>query len=268
MIVAGCSLGLAAVAVLGLAVALGDGLPIRYPEDVRALMTPLAVSDFAPEDVSKNIAGPLLVMSGDSHSVHLLPGLGDLQKVRVFRLRSINWTTDFCGPIGPPLGQNPNADTCRQARSNRDKAFEQLKPDIVVVAAYWSLYPHIEMLHDTLQFLRRIGVRRNVVIGQVPTWPRPPQELLYEAYIADPSHKIPDRLSSAIYPVDVDKQLRDIASVEGATFISAHDVFCNDSGCLARLGATASDLVQFDTNHLTAAASRYLVSRIANQIFD
>jgi hypothetical protein len=54
----------------------------------------------------------------------------------------------------------------------------------------------------------------------------------------------------------------------GATFISARDVFCNEHGCLVRSGDTARDILQVDLTHFSAAGSWYLISRVADQIFD
>ena len=76
------------------------------------------------------------------------------------------------------------------------RKLKELGPDIVVVGALWTSYRHIEKIGEMLRFLQRIGVRRIVVIGEVPTWPLPLQQMLYRAYKADPLHKIPDRLSS------------------------------------------------------------------------
>jgi hypothetical protein len=134
---------------------------------------------------------------------------------------------------------------------------------------------HIDKLNDLLRFFQRIGVHRIIVVGQVPSWPRPLQQMLYRAYRADPLHKIPDRLPSRdmVPSIDVmtriDRQLKEIASDTGATFVSARDVLCNENGCLALLGSgDAKEIVQLDMNHLSVAGSRFLVRHIANQIFE
>ena len=266
-IIAGCSLSLAAVALLGFAVALGDGFVGRYPEEVQPLMTPLsALADLPPEDESKNSAGPLLVAYGDSHANHLLAGLRSLQNERTFRLTWLNW-----GPCTPMvhLTLQDDDETCRKLTSNNEKLLKELGPNIVVVGALWRSYLHIEKIGEMLRFLQKIGVRRIVVIGEVPTWPLPLQQMLYRAYKSDPLHKIPDRLSSFEKdPRGIERQLKDITSSLGVTFISAHDILCNESGCLTRLGSTARDLVQVDNHHLSAIGSRFLINHIANQIFE
>jgi hypothetical protein len=148
--------------------------------------------------------------------------------------------------------------------------FEQLKPDIVVISAHWFRYKKIDKLVDIVRFLQQVGIRRIVVIGSVPVWLQSsPRLAMYRAYKADPLHRIPERLSSFTpLTLDIDRRLKDIASNLGVRFISAYDVFCNDNGCLTRLGDTAKDIVQWDQTHLTPRASWYFVSRIADRIFD
>ena len=70
---------------------------------------------------------------------------------------------------------------------------------------------------------------------------------MYRAYEADPLHRIPERLHGFTpLTLDIDRRLKEIAANLGIRFISAYDVFCNDNGCLTRLGDTAKDIVQFD----------------------
>ena len=73
-------------------------------------------------------------------------------------------------------------------------------------------------------------------------WSEPSRFILYRAYKADPLHKIPERLFSlAKQSLEVDRRLKDITSNLGVRYISAYDVFCNENGCLVRLGDTAKE---------------------------
>ena len=249
-IIAGCSCSLIAVAFLGFAVLLGNGLPGRYPKELQALIPPLNVGYFAVDETRKS-DGPLLVTYGDSHADQLLPGLSSLQSERTFRLLSINWAR--CAPIihrSIPV----NESECRQLAIDNEK-LEHSKPDIIVVGALWPTYSHIDKLGELLRFFQRIGAHRIVVIGQVPSWPRPLQQMLYRAYRADPLHMIPNRIPSRDMEPSldvmrhIDQQLKGIASDTGATFVSARDVLCNENGCLALLGSSdAKEIVQLDMN--------------------
>jgi peptidoglycan/LPS O-acetylase OafA/YrhL len=255
--------GLAATALLGLVTVQSQGFLFTYPPAVQALLGPQQVAEAAAGN-APNGAGPLVVTYGDSHSGHLLPGLSDLQRSRQFRLVSVRW--HLCGPTGDVPVDSP---ACRDVTADNARQFESLKPDLVVIAAYWSRYKHHARLAQTVRALRDAGVRRVVIVGAVPTWPLPPQVLLYRHYQADPRAGIPVRLSGSNKAArDIDRQLREIASASGATFISALDALCDRDECLVRDGDAASDIIQADTNHFSVNGSRYFVRRIAAQLFD
>jgi len=262
-----CAASLAAIGLVGVVTLRTDGLLERYPREIQALLAPLTYgADFPPPNEKKNLVGPLLVVYGDSYAGHLIPGLTLLQNERVFRLKLIGWNYS-CAPVADI--KPTDTDNCGRLQIATDEEFIRLKPDIVVIGAFWNQYVHIGRLSETLRFFQRIGVRRIVVIGMAPFWREPTQVLLYKAMRADPLHRIPDRLS-VFYPDSfrADNELKAVTSNLGATFVSAHDIFCNEQGCLVRSGKTARDILQVDRGHFSAAGSWYLISRIADRILD
>jgi hypothetical protein len=103
----------------------------------------------------------------------------------------------------------------------------------------------------------------------MPFWDRKPQQrLLYEAYLA--TGHIPERLKVGLNrdKPEVDDEVRIIAEQYGASFISVTDILCNADGCLARLGDTGADIVQFDSTHLSSKGSLYVVKAIEGPVFD
>jgi hypothetical protein len=265
----------ASVAGLGLATARNAGFLSRYPTNVQALLTPLAYgADFPPLDEAKNQSGPLLATYGDSHAGHLQAGLRLLQEERWFRTVDIGashrgWSD--CAPIGVAWGLSRTQEAekiCQARTAENKKELETLKPDIVVLSSFWRQYDHLERLGETIDYLHRIGVRRIVIMGTVPFWPRPPQALMYEAYQADPERRVPERLLSFDRKtLEFDQQLKKIAADFGAVFISSFDVLCNEKGCLTRIGDGAKDIVQIDLTHFSAAGSWFLIRHVADQIF-
>jgi hypothetical protein len=190
-----------------------------------------------------------------------------LQNDRTFRLLLRGWSLE-CVPIVAEV-KHGDDETCRAMMAAERKYFEELKPDIVVLAGYWLRYKQIDRLSEIVRFFQEIGVPGIVVIGSVPMWFQFPQLTLYRAYISDPLHRIPVRLSGfAKETFEIDRRLKEITTRLGVRYISAYDVLCNEDGCLARLGDAAEDIVQFDMTHLTPAGSWYFVSHIADQIFD
>jgi hypothetical protein len=272
---------MAVVALLGFVTVEFEGLPTRYPKEIQALVSanlPLPNSPFLTDpgayaddlvvDELENSHGPLLVSYGDSHAWHLQAGLHRLQAERAFKKELKAWPIK-CVPLVSEVAI-ADEEECGRLMALERAYFEQLKPDIVVISAHWYRYKRIDRLVEIVRFLQQIGVRRIVVVGSVPVWLQSdPRQAMYRAYKADPLHRIPERLSSFTpLTLDIDRRLKDIASNLGVRFISAYDVFCNDNGCLTRLGDTAKDIVQFDRTHLTPTASWYFISRIAHQIFD
>jgi len=264
-----CVTYLALLALLGFVTARSDGLLIRYPSDVRSLLAPLTFgADFPRVDDTKNSYGPLLVTFGDSNAYHLHGGLRVLQNERRFRLAHVGWGD--CGPVGwvkwlPPANDD---ERCRRWTASNHDEFRRLKPEIVVIAAFWPQYRHVEGISEAILFLQSIGVGRIVILGTVPFWPDNLQTLLYKAYRVDPSHRIPTRLFELNRgTLEVDQRLKEIASKLGIPYISVYDVFCDDRGCLVRLGNSARDIIQVDRDHFSAAGAWYLIKNVADQIF-
>ena len=142
---------LAAVALLAIVTLQNDGFPARYPKEIRALLTPLTLgADYPPSDEKKNSVGPLVVVYGDLHAQHLIPGLTLLQNERTFRLKKIGW--EECAPVSDVKASD--AENCRRLQIATEEDFVRLKPDIVVIGAFWYQYNHIERAHqDTAIFL-------------------------------------------------------------------------------------------------------------------
>lgn len=250
------------IAGLGLMTLKANGFSSRLPAEIRALMTPITLTDYPPSNDARNSAGPLVVTFGDSYAGHLIPGLRVLQNERVFRLINIGW---YC-PDDPRI----KSEGCEKITTldENEKQFQRIKPDIVIFGAFWLRYRHIEKIEQTVQFLRSIGVRRIILMGMPPFWPVPPQVLLYKKYSADPSHGVPNRLTTFDKEtLEADQQLKNLAKKLGVSFISIFNILCNEDGCLTRLGDRAQDIIQPDRGHFSNAGSSYVISGIAGEIF-
>ena len=262
-IVAASMACMAAVGLLGFVAAQTRGFLIFYP----ALFAPITFgADYPPpNDDGRNSAGPLLMTFGDSNAEHLQPGLRRLQNERTFRFLPVNWGN--CAPVGDI--RRGDEDKCRELTAKNERLFEESKPDIVVIAALWPIYKHLERLADTLRFFQRIGVSRIIVIGTVPFWPHSSQTILFHAYRTHPLQPMPNRLFGFDEgTLETDRRVKEIASDMGANYISAYDVLCDQNGCLVRVGDRALDIVQVDRSHFSAAGSWFLIGHIANRIFD
>lgn len=201
---------------------------------------------------------PIMLLWGDSHAAHLYPGI----KARYDQ----SWTVHQRNASGCPpiLGMNV-ADRIHCTGIN-DFVLNEIKqqvPDIVVLAAAWSVY-NWSGLGNTIRELRLQGVSRIVLIGPVPQWQDGLAKQLLHEIRATPLQKIlPKRLSrdSNKQILELDLKLAAFASSVGVDYISAMNILCDDNQCLTYVGDEDSELTAWDYGHLTTAASKYLVNR-------
>jgi peptidoglycan/LPS O-acetylase OafA/YrhL len=266
------SLGL--VGLLGLGTNLTLGFFWHYPKEVQALGGPIKSGGAASR---ADATGPLVIAFGDSHAAHLIPGLHALQAHRNFRYGIVSWQ---CAPWGalPWNTSNPTVlEKCRTSTIENEATLTKLKPDIVLMAAFWYQYAHLERIRETIQLLKKVGTKRIIVIGVLPFYKNAPQKSLYSWYLANPRAAIPTHLKipemlyrnpSVGSPSDIDRTLAAAAASEGVSFISAMNALCTQTECIVRVGDTSDDFVEFDSGHLSASGSEYFMRRIEGQIFD
>jgi len=142
------------------------------------------------------------------------------------------------------------------------RAIREQRPASVVLAARWFQYDDYDAVSRTLALLRELAVARVIVVGPVPQWSDSPARLLFRAYngrrIAGVPRRLPDGLRAPVRATDA--RLRAIVEAGGARYVSALDAFCNGDGCEAwSTDGTASDVVAWDSSHLTSVASTRLV---------
>jgi peptidoglycan/LPS O-acetylase OafA/YrhL len=269
---------LAALAVLGLFTAYTDGLPLRYPREIAPLLAARSYGDdFTPTPplgARNNSSGPLVITWGDSHAGHLHPGLQHLQKERAFRLMMVPWGD--C-----PLTRTVTEERCRIPSPDSMDTLRSLKPDIIILSAFWPQYQdRLNKISTALGFLRAIGTPKTIVVGPVPLWYGSVQMALYDAYKRDPGRRVPERLpeyQAKFFAEDpehaetmdsVEREVSEIAKRFGVTFVSPRAILCNAQGCLVRIGNTAKDILQVDNSHFGDAGSWFLVNEIARDIFE
>jgi peptidoglycan/LPS O-acetylase OafA/YrhL len=260
------SIGMAAVVLLGGIAVLTDGLPGRYGLPIPAVFLHVPQPNFYPPDYEAgNIAGPKILLWGDSHADQLNLGFMAVRETRPLRLYHENFGAD-CTPIH----SQPETRRCTGLLTSIKQNVAAIQPDIVIISALWSLYAplNLEGLADLLTFSKKIGAQHVFVIGPEPRWARPLRVELANAYLKDPQNGVPQRLSSF---VRLDPKLEDSIKTTteryGAVYISAMAPLCNSEGCLVRVGDKPGDIIQFDDNHFSKAGSEYFIRLISGQIF-
>jgi hypothetical protein len=281
--------GLVLAAGLGWQLFKTDGLLDRYPAALRPIAQVQVQTDYAayriercflrseqgPEAFAEECVDrrrperPLLLLWGDSHAAALYPGLevpsaGDAMRVAQF-------TASACPP-GQVLATaaNPHCDEINRFVLQR---IHQLKPSAVVLAANWSAYTEAEtgeqgrspvaVLGRTIEVLHSAGVRQVIVFGPLPLWHVAPPNLLLQGWRESaPWPELSDRVLDAPTLL-LDRSLELGTVSEGARYVSPMRTLCEPRGCRLWVpDGNGRQAIAFDSSHLTAAGSRWLIERI------
>jgi peptidoglycan/LPS O-acetylase OafA/YrhL len=268
------------IGVLGLLTVKSGGFPFRLPGYVRSdidvnlepdveyregkcLLGPDQDQTAFRAECNDTSRRPLVFLWGDSHAASIYPGLRNLSKSISFGLSQ--FTASGCGPL--LLHVQFNRIYCKGIN---DFVFEQIKrtqPDIVILNSVWE-YDDSKFDY-TMTELKRIGIKRIIVLGPLVRWGiRGLPNDVIDYYYKDAHHSLmPDRTKFRAYGADLDAQVRQKARADDVEYISIWDVFCNQDGCLARVGNNHKHLISFDYAHLTVAGSDFLANAIKSQLF-
>ena len=188
-----------------------------------------------------------------------MPGLRNLQSRYSFGIAQ--FTSSSCMPaLNTDVAGVPN---CRAINDKVLALARQLRPEIVLLHGTWS--DHLDNVAETVVALKQQTAARVVVLGAVPAWRRGlPFEVL--RYYMLHHRLIPQRSNNAAQSANYDAVMRAKLEPLGAQFISASDVFCNQEGCLSRIGDTAKDISVSDQVHVTEKGSVYLIQSIIDEV--
>ena len=220
--------------------------------------------DSAP---GKAMAGPLMLVWGDSHAARLWVGM---RHVYGDRYRLAQFTRDSCPAVGALLGG-----PCGEGNAFVLRKIQEIKPDIVVLFAVWDYYiahfpertadsPLIKALSQTIALLKDLGVPRIIVVGPAPKWRKPLPELLFKAAARDPRHRVPIRMSVGLDPafVQADTLLRTVYAGQSVTYVSLGEILCDADGCLTHVGEGPDGIITGDYGHLTTPGAVYVAQRL------
>jgi peptidoglycan/LPS O-acetylase OafA/YrhL len=238
-------------------------------------------SEFSPDCVDKtadNVKRPLLFLWGDSHAAALYPGLKYLQDTKAYSFGIAQRTGAVCPPI---LGDA--RPWCHEINTNSFKLIKELKPEIVMLYAYWShgldgkggfagLYD-LTQIGQTVTELKQIGVKKIILMGPTPYWKNSLPHNIVENWKKTKSVTTPPlRLGYSDFGLVselpmYDKQMREMAKRTDISYISGLDFLCNKEGCLTRDSQDGVKVASVDYGHLTVDAAQTYLKMIAPLIF-
>lgn len=268
---------LAAMLVLGLIIHRQGGFASRYPGEIQGLanfkydpsvayrsrscflLSTQSAADFksCTDDPAVPRSAPVLLW-GDSYAAALYPGF---RHVLANRARLIQLDAVGCAPaLHFAAGGKRCEDIVREVM--RRVALD--KVGRVVMAARWSgqgwpgIAPNVAA---AIAELRKLGVKRIDIVGQLPEWGSTLPVSLFQAYQKD--KELHQRMTYGLAPGGeaLDSSLRAFAISNHVNFISPRDILCNEQGCLTMIGGRLDALTSFDRGHLTVPASEFVVER-------
>ena len=216
-----------------------------------------------------------IFLFGDSYAAALYSGLRDYISKNNLSI-AISQMTEGNAP--PFFLINKRGDTGRNLKdinSERVAEVARVKPRVLVIS--WMVgglngirdkNEAIKELKVTIKAIDSVSPNtRVVVVGPVPEWDGGliKNIIAYNKNMGRfPEDRMTWGLRGYIQPWDV--FMKSWVPKAGAVYISAYDVFCNESGCLAKQGNDVDNIYAVDWGHLTKEGSDYLIKRIFRQI--
>ncbi len=201
---------------------------------------------------------PLLLVWGDSHAGRFYPGIRNVFG-RKFRLAQ--YARDDCPPV-----LNYGYANCARSNLWIMNKIKEVKPDILVMFATWNRYGQwgsseqlTKNLGATLDELTKAGVKQIILVGPPPQWTIPLPRSLVNIYQI--TGAIPLRTNVALEEnvTEVDNRIAEICAARmGVIYVSARKTFCNEEGCLTRVGEGAEAITTWDYGHFTTRGAEYM----------
>jgi peptidoglycan/LPS O-acetylase OafA/YrhL len=201
---------------------------------------------------------------GDSHAQHLYSGLrANLPDVWDVLIVASNG----CKPGIADIANSPT-DFCKKSNWFALKTVEETKPDAVIVAQQ-NYGTEFEELEQIGRALTTRGANKVIFVGPTPRWKADlPKLMLRELWESNPERTLIGLDDSARV---ANARLRDRFSRQGAfIFVDVMREFCNESGCLTRIGADRREgITSWDYGHLSPIASDYFAKhRLARTVLE
>jgi hypothetical protein len=202
---------------------------------------------------------PSIVLWGDSHAAALYPGL---HQVLGRRFNIVQRTMTKTPPL---LGRYLVSESGRRVSANVIDIVQRIHPEYVILEAAWERYEWREV-EATIGELKNRGVPHVVLVGPVPLWNESLPHLMFEYIRWHRNEAVPLRIRGRISPepLQIDRAMEAMGHRLGINYISPCAILGNADGFLVRAGDAVDDLMDYDSSHLTAHGSLYLVSRFPN----
>lgn len=194
-----------------------------------------------------------ILLVGDSHAAHLMPGFQKLPQINVLQA-----TASGCKPLLNTAGSS----TCLALM---DRILTEFLPrsnvDAVILAGRWST-DDVPQFPKLLKYLMKDGMRVIVLGPTLEYSTNLPKLLATGLYRHDPSYASKHQTQE---PFAVDALLKSTVISSGAEYISMISTICPDGICTQ--WTDDGDPLQFDYGHFTERGSELIVARLEKTLF-
>ncbi len=197
---------------------------------------------------------------GDSHAQQLYYGLNN-NLPRDWQLMIV--ASSGCMPDAT-VQEDSTTDFCTRTNWFALKTIKETKPKVVLVAQ--SFAHDYAKMKSTSETLKAMGVPKVVFTGPAPHWEQPLPSIIMRRLW----QRTPERTYLGIIEDEfkLNESLKnEFAKSEDAYFADLIGLFCNEYGCLTRIGNDKkTGITSWDTCHLTPIASDYLAKNLLSEI--
>jgi len=272
---------LAVLGILGFATFKLDGIPTRFPPEIREIANfnydftsdarapDCWVSSTSPFDSFAQKCLPTagvetdkgIFIWGDSHAARLYPGIASLigSETPIYQATrsSCPPILDFAGPV------------CIESNAFILSIINKSKPHTVILFGAWGRYGadwstgsmDQQKLLKTIHEISSLGIKKILVLGPAPEWSDPLPRLVFKSWSKDLlEHRIPERLIIGLKSdtKTIDKQFKEFIPHSAGELVSIYDILCTFDGCLTYTKKVPHNLTTWDYGHLTTEGAMFV----------
>jgi peptidoglycan/LPS O-acetylase OafA/YrhL len=210
---------------------------------------------------SDNPHKPLVLIWGDSHAHSFALGLTHQADLSGFDLAQ--YTASACPPlIDFAVQARPQ---CRNINEYIAHKISELKPNAVILAAFWYLYNGYEgyteldyaKLRATIVFLKEQHIRNITILGELPTFLTDQPRVGIRNFSSGKTDRTYNDFNHKAAAIN--EKIKAFAAENDINFVSPIDLLCNAEGCLISTSKAHLVPLASDYGHLTKSGAIYLL---------
>jgi hypothetical protein len=190
-----------------------------------------------------------LVIWGDSHAQQLYPGL--------YKHLPENWqilqvTSSGCAP-DISVQHNLTTNYCAKSNHFAIETIKRVRPNIVIVGQ--NSGHNVERMYSIGSELESLGVQKIIFTGPTPHWTSDLPKIILRKLWSDTPERTFTGIDAKVLKENEALE-HNFTSNSHRYFVGIIDYFCNEKGCLTRIGSDRqSGITTWDYGHLTPIAS-------------